>query len=175
MGFSKVRDISNMTGWYLTVVKTGNNWIWLEMNWNTVLRMWSLWDFRSQVCHTHIMMTSLNGNIFRVTSPLYGEFTGQLWIPNTKASDAEIWYFDRRLNKRLSKQSIHRVPSHPLWRHCHVEACVGLGVHRFKSGQHGRTWRGYTVSTYRVADHDHGCDSQNYNMPWNGHWSISKY
>ena len=33
------------------------------------------------------MMTSSNGNIFRVTGPLCGEFTGDRWIPLTKASD----------------------------------------------------------------------------------------
>ena len=38
-------------------------------------------------------MTSSNGNIFRVTGPLYGEFTGDRWIPFTKASDAELWCF----------------------------------------------------------------------------------
>ena len=40
-----------------------------------------------------IMMTSSNGNIFRVTGPLWGEFTGHRWIHHTKASDAELWYF----------------------------------------------------------------------------------
>ena len=40
-----------------------------------------------------VMMTSSNGNIFRVTSPLCGEFTGRRWIPLTKASDAELWCF----------------------------------------------------------------------------------
>ena len=39
------------------------------------------------------MMTSSNGNIFRVTSPLCGEFTGHRWIPLTKASGAEFWCF----------------------------------------------------------------------------------
>ena len=39
------------------------------------------------------MMTSSNGNIFRVTGPLCGEFTGHRWIPLTKASDAELWRF----------------------------------------------------------------------------------
>ena len=39
------------------------------------------------------MMTSSNGNIFRVTGHLYGEFTGPRWIPSTKASDAELWCF----------------------------------------------------------------------------------
>ena len=36
------------------------------------------------------MMTSSNGNIFRVTGPLCGEFTGIRGIPHTKASDAEL-------------------------------------------------------------------------------------
>ena len=38
------------------------------------------------------MMTWSNGNIFRVTGHLCGEFTGPRWIPHTKASDAEPWY-----------------------------------------------------------------------------------
>ena len=40
-----------------------------------------------------VMMTSSNGNIFRVTGHLCGEFTGPRWIPRTKASDAELWCF----------------------------------------------------------------------------------
>ena len=39
------------------------------------------------------MMTSSNGNIFRVTGHLCGEFTGPRWIPHTKASDAELLMF----------------------------------------------------------------------------------
>ena len=37
------------------------------------------------------IMESSNGNIFRVTGHLCGEFTGHRWIPRTKAGDAEIW------------------------------------------------------------------------------------
>ena len=44
-------------------------------------------------CIGIIMMTSSNGNIFRVTGHLCGEFTGHRWIPRTKASDAELWCF----------------------------------------------------------------------------------
>ena len=40
----------------------------------------------------HIMMSS-NGNTFRITGPLCGEFTGHRWIPLTKASDMEHWCF----------------------------------------------------------------------------------
>ena len=51
-------------------------------------------------------MTSSNGNISRVTGPLWREFTGHRWIPPIKASDAELWFFYLRLNKRMSKYSI---------------------------------------------------------------------
>ena len=37
------------------------------------------------------MMTSSNGNIFRVTGPLCEEFTGLRWFPRTKASHVELW------------------------------------------------------------------------------------
>ena len=40
-----------------------------------------------------LMMTSSNGNIFRVKGPLWGESTGHRWIPLTKASNAELWCF----------------------------------------------------------------------------------
>ena len=39
------------------------------------------------------MMTSSNGNIFHVTGPLCGEFTGHRWIPLTKASGTDLWCF----------------------------------------------------------------------------------
>ena len=69
------------------------------------------------------MMTSSNGNIFRDTGHLCGEFTGPRCIPRTKASDTELWwvFFYQRLNKRLSKQSWgwwFETSSWPLWRHC---------------------------------------------------------
>ena len=37
-----------------------------------------------------IMMKLWDGNIFRITGPLWGEFTGHRWIPLTKAIDAEL-------------------------------------------------------------------------------------
>ena len=39
------------------------------------------------------MMTSSNGNIFRVTGHLCGEFAANRRIPCIKASDAELWCF----------------------------------------------------------------------------------
>ena len=71
------------------------------------------------VCY---MMTSSNGNIFRVTgslcagnSPVTGEFPSQR--PVTRSFDV---FFDLRLNKQLSKQSRRRwyeTSSCWLWRH----------------------------------------------------------
>ena len=58
------------------------------------------------------MMTSSNGNIFRVTGHLWGN------SPVTRSFDV---LFDLHRNKRLSKQSWDwwfETPSHPLWRHC---------------------------------------------------------
>ena len=67
------------------------------------------------------MMTPSNGNNFRVTGHLCGEFTGPRWIPSTKASDTEFdVFFDLHPNKRLSKQWWGwwvETLSWPLWRH----------------------------------------------------------
>ena len=75
-----------------------------------------------------LMMTSSNGNIFRVTGPLWGEAIGHQQIPFTKASDAEFdVFFDLRLNKLLRKQSQHRwfeMPPCSFWRHCYDNGSV---------------------------------------------------
>ena len=52
------------------------------------------------------MMTSSNGNIFRVTGPLCGEFTGHRWIPLTKAIDAELWFFLWSATEQTTKQTV---------------------------------------------------------------------
>ena len=53
---------------------------------------------------THLMMTSLNGNIFRVTGPLWGE--SPVDSPHKgQWGGALIFFFDLHLNKRLNKQS----------------------------------------------------------------------
>ena len=70
----------------------------------------------------YYMMTSSNGNMFRITGPLCGEFTGHREVPSqrpvTRSFDV---FFDLRLNKRLSIQSWvwwFETPSRPLWHHC---------------------------------------------------------
>ena len=76
-------------------------------------------------------MTSSNGNIFRVTGPLCGQFTGPGEFPTqrpvTRSFDV---FFDLRLNKWLSKQHWgwwFETPSWSLWHHCnalfHIHPC----------------------------------------------------
>ena len=58
-------------------------WHWL-MWWSRPLYLVDGWS-------RCLMMTSSNGNIPRITGPLWGESIGHRWIPLTKASDSELW------------------------------------------------------------------------------------
>ena len=67
---------------------------------------------------------SSNGNIFRITGPLCGEFTGPGEFPTQRPV---TWsfdvFFELRLNKRLSKQPWgwwFETPPWSLWRQCNV-------------------------------------------------------
>ena len=82
-------------------------------------------------------MTSSNGNIFRVIGPLWGESTGDWWIPLTQASGAELWCFlYLHLNKRLSEKSRcwwFETPLRSLWRHCNKTQALE-GFHMIWTG-----------------------------------------
>ena len=70
------------------------------------------------------MMTSSNGNIFRVTGLLWGEFSAQRSV--TRSFDV---FSDLHLNKELSKQSRgwwFETPSGSLWRQCNVFARLSI-------------------------------------------------
>ena len=72
-------------------------------------------------------MSSSNGNIFRVTGHLCGEFPGQRLV--TRRFDV---FFDLRPNKRLSKQSWgwwSETPSSSLWRHRNERPSTGSPIH----------------------------------------------
>ena len=70
-----------------------------------------------------VMMTSSNGNIFHVTGPLCGKFTGHQVIPlTTKASDVKLWLFlwstpEQTVGKQ-SRCHWFETPARSLWRHC---------------------------------------------------------
>ena len=93
-------------------------------------REMSYWLLSWKTVQSYSMMTSSNGNIFRVTGPLCGEFTGPGEFPTqrpvTRSFDV---YFDLRLNKRLCKQSRgwwFETLLCPLW--CHSNGMQGLGI-----------------------------------------------
>ena len=76
--------------------------------------------FHNSCGYDYFMMTSSNGNIFRVIGTLCGEFTGPGEFPTqrpvTRSFDV---FFDLRLNKRFSKQPWgwwFETPSWSLWR-----------------------------------------------------------
>ena len=71
------------------------------------------------------IMTSSNGNIFRVTGLLCGEFTGPGEFPTQRPVTRSFYvFFDLRLNERLSKQPWgwwFETPSWSLWRQCNAQ------------------------------------------------------
>ena len=83
-----------------------------------VLLDWGAWDY--------LMMASSNGNIFRVTGPLCGEFTGPGEFPTQRPVTRSFDVFiDLRLNKQLSKQPWgwwFETPPWSLWRQCNVKS-----------------------------------------------------
>ena len=95
----------------------------------------------SVACCCH-MMTSSNGNIFRVTGPLCGETTGHRWTPPSQRPVARSFdvFFDLRLKKRLSKHSRRRwfeKPSSQLWYwKCNINTIFKPHVFRFLNYNH---------------------------------------
>ena len=66
-------------------------WIWLLASLLCTSYEWASESALIVSISGNHMMTSSNGDIFRVTGHLCGEFTGDRWIPCTKASDVELW------------------------------------------------------------------------------------
>ena len=98
-------------------------------------------------------MTSSNGNTFRVTGPLCGEFTGPGEFPTqrpvTRSFDV---FFDLRLNKDLSKQPWgwwFETPSWSLWRQCN-EPTRGDMLHRMCVGNKSHTKKALQDDTTRI-------------------------
>ena len=84
------------------------------------------WTFLIKELHfSKFMMTSSNGNIFRVTALCAVDFTGTGEFPSQRSVTRGFGVFcHMRFNKRLSKHSKHRwieTPSRPLNRHCNVK------------------------------------------------------
>ena len=112
------------------------------------------------------MMTSSNGNIFRVTGHLCGEFT----------SDADLWcFFDLRLNKRLNKQSWgwwFETPSRSLSRHCNAIHALHLIKHAPSSALQCFVWFMLLVlNELSSDDSEASCHYLSYS-DWRRKWGI---
>ena len=116
--------------------------------WGNDAHVVSIWW--TQECAYHqFMMTSSNGNIFRVTGPLWGESTSQRCIIQRPVTRRFYVFFDLRLNKQLSKQSRRRwfeTPSCPLLRHCNYELQQGV------CGRQGSCYELFSPRMHRVID-----------------------
>ena len=107
-----------------TVCSTAcSGWRRKNHQWSVLLSLMG-WESsgESTSSHAQCMMTSSNGNIFRITGPLCGEFTGPGEFPTQRSVTRSFdVFFDLRLNKRLSKQPWgwwYETPSWSLWRQC---------------------------------------------------------
>ena len=81
---------------YMCKSMTWNKTLWTASDIDqtrTHIILWPKQLFFNNSAELFNMMTSSNGNIFRVTGLLCGEFTSHRWIPITKARDAELWCF----------------------------------------------------------------------------------
>ena len=90
--------VSNSTKYIIFLIHYAFTWIntgsdTLDNISLTITSNWSKCIFFASKKTCRCMMTPSNGNIFRVTCPLCGEFTGYRWIPHAEASDAELWCF----------------------------------------------------------------------------------
>ena len=99
------------------------------------------------------MMTSSNGNIFCVTGPLCGEFTGPGEFPAQRPVTRSLdVFFDLRLNNRLSQQPWgwwFETPAWSLWRHRNAKLWLdGLGNRiKFTHNYYG-SWNRFTGTTW---------------------------
>ena len=111
-----------------------DGWMFVDNEWYVwkicVPHCWNTWIWR-EVCWYHVVMvTSSNGNIFRVTGPLCGEFTGHRWIPRKgQWCGALMCPLICVLNKPLSKQPWgwwFETPSRSLLGHCNSAILMWL-------------------------------------------------
>ena len=135
-------------------------------------------------------MTSSNGNIFRVTDPLCGEFTGHRWITLTKASIAELWCFlwsapwiNGWVNNREAGDLRRHRAHHDVIILVSPASCVRVFQHYSLSSQgvsNTVLWCGLCYKPKQSIDQSvsrtrrwfktprHSCDTPFYDMHWAG-------
>ena len=113
--FLNFKQLCHFVLWFQYASKTANQLLWRKFRhrlrfkllywWlplQAVTAISSKWHLRFSCIRYHDDVIKWKN--FSVTGHLCGEFTGPRWIPHTKASDAELWFFYPHPNKRLSKQ-----------------------------------------------------------------------
>ena len=93
--------------WYICNFHIHSSLIWFTVKMSSLIETW--WRHQMETFSALLVLCVRN-------SPVTDEFPSQR--PGTRSFDV---FFDVRLNKRLSKQSIRRwfeTPSSSLWRHC---------------------------------------------------------
>ena len=127
---------------------------WIMQKYTTRLSVWHIIQLSLSLRWRH-MMTSSNGNIFRVTGPLCGEFTGPGEFPTQRPV---TWSFDvlfgLRLNKRLSKQPWgwwFETQSWSLWRQCNDNERDGVSNHQSHECLLNRLFRRRSKGTSKLC------------------------
>ena len=144
--------------WIRLLTTTGHNEPHVDISGSQALMLGKNRHVQIGCRHSVFMMTLSNVNIFRVTGPLCGEFTGHRWIPLTKASYAELWCFLRSAPEQTAEHA------GDLRRHCAhhgftVILLIYIQLHRHKQNIHvinrynTRAMKVYQECRYSMARH----------------------
>ena len=92
--FSKLSEWTYAVPNFCHKLILGIPWYFANSHWSLGIMLFeNVFEISDIQRNSDDMMTSSNGNIFHVIGHLCGEFAGHRWIPLTKASDKELWYF----------------------------------------------------------------------------------
>ena len=84
----------------------------------------------------HIMETSSNENIFRITGPLWGESTGHRWISLRTACNVELWCFLWSPPEQMIERTIGDLGRH----RAHYDVIIMCARHAICFGPKSQPW-----------------------------------
>ena len=127
-------------------------WKWLQNLLYILSRIWRHWGYLTPWKNSQqwlpfewdsLMETLSNENIFRLVGPLWGESNGHQWIPLTKTSDAELWFFLGSAPEQTIKQIIETLVIRDaialIMTHCYAGYCwCHIDLNTMRRRQNGR-------------------------------------